>query len=298
VSADRPDWGTWASDPVALVLLTAVAAAYRVVVARARRRGGRVDRDRWGWFVAGWTLLAVALASPLGALGHWLLSAHMLGHVLIADVAAALMVLGLRDPVLDAGLPAAALGLVRRLLRRPWLAVGLWAAAQWLWSAAPVVHAAHRSAALGAVQHVTLLAAGVALWLVIVEPLRVSAPRTNAARLAMLGASRAATAAVCLPLVWGQTAVHDTFAATAPAFGLTALTDQQLAGAGMCLLELVIFGAAFVAVFLDVLTREERATPAHRAHPDAFRGRPAGLQLASYPAPARRSGPRAVEHAR
>ena len=39
---------------------------------------------------------------------------------------------------------------------------------------------------------------------------------------------------------------------------LSAITDQHLAGAGMCFLEFLIFGIAMAAVFVSFLTRDEQ----------------------------------------
>jgi hypothetical protein len=75
----------------------------------------------------------------------------------------------------------------------------------------------------------------------------------------VLGFSRAATAAVCLPLTFLPVVLYPGYADGSRPFGLSALADQQLAGASMCLLELLIFGVAFAVAFLDVLNREERA---------------------------------------
>ncbi len=57
------------------------------------------------------------LVSPLDAAGErYLLSAHMLQHVLVGDAAPALMLLALRGPLLFFAVPAAAL---RVCARRP-----------------------------------------------------------------------------------------------------------------------------------------------------------------------------------
>ena len=51
------------------------------------------------WF-GGLALMGVALLSPLDSLGETdLLSAHMAQHLLIADLSAPLLVIGLRSPV-------------------------------------------------------------------------------------------------------------------------------------------------------------------------------------------------------
>jgi len=47
------------------------------------------------------------------------------------------------------------------------------------------------------------------------------------------------------------------YVAAPRAYGISAITDQHLAGAGMCFLEFLIFGVAMVAVFLSFLGRDE-----------------------------------------
>src|SRR5580704_13852152 len=64
-------------------------------------------------FVSGIVLLWVAVASPLGALDHQLLTAHMAQHLLLMNVAAPLILLGAPVISLLHGLPQR---LVRRVL--------------------------------------------------------------------------------------------------------------------------------------------------------------------------------------
>ena len=47
------------------------------------------------------------------------------------------------------------------------------------------------------------------------------------------------------------------YAGAPRAFGLSAINDQHLAGAGMCFVEFLVFGIAFAAVFISVLGRAE-----------------------------------------
>ena len=64
------------------------------------------------------------------------------------------------------------------------------------------------------------------------------------------------------------------YVAAPRAYGLSAITDQHLAGAGMCFLEFLIFGIAMAAVFLNFLIRDEQRA----AVEDRIAGRlPAGL---------------------
>src|SRR5438105_6161895 len=110
------------------------------------RRRGRYDHAGWRrlvLFVAALALGTLALTSPLDAVGDsYLISAHMLQHMVIGDAAPALALVALRGPLLFFLLPPAVLaplarlGWLRRalaLLVRPRVAVGTWIAVFALW---------------------------------------------------------------------------------------------------------------------------------------------------------------------
>jgi putative membrane protein len=266
-SASVPGWGSWNLDPVAILALIAASVLYASMYRRAATRSSALGPGHWVPYAAGIAVLAVALLSPLDAIGDkWLLSAHMLQHVLLSDVAPALIVLGLRSPVLPLGLKASALravapggrsGRVLALLTSPWVAIPLWAAATWVWAIPAMFDFAAQHAVAHVLEHATLFYTGLALWWLIVDPLPRARLRPNGERLALLGFTRLASAAICLPLTW-MTAVQYPLYASAPrGFGLSAIADQQLAGASMCFIEFLVFGIAFAAVFISMLGREE-----------------------------------------
>jgi cytochrome c oxidase assembly factor CtaG len=260
----------WTLDPALLALLLTSAGAYGWLLRRARRAPAR-RRPGLGHallFVCGWAVLVIALVSPLDALGDRLLTAHMLQHVLVADLAPGLLLLGLRAPLLPLGLPRPALRAVARrgrlgglwaLLTHPGVALPLWTLCQWMWAWPLLFDAAADDGALHAIEHATLFYSGLLLWWIVVDPLPRERRRPRFGRLAVLGFSRAATAAVCLPLTFVPTLFYPGYADGPRPFGLSALADQQLAGASMCFLELLVFGVAFVVAFLDTLGREQRA---------------------------------------
>lgn len=265
-----PGWGAWSADPGVIVAIVFTATAYGACYRRAHRRTGRSYVPQLLAFTTGLVLLTVALLSPLDAIGAgWLLSAHMLQHVLLADIAPALLVLGVGPPLLAHGLspgvlrelsPRTRLG---RLLRSRWLgpvALGLWAATQWSWNVPTVFDAAAANPWLHAIEHLTLLASGLLLWTVVVDPLPGQGRRAVWPRLGYLGASRAVAAFVCLPLTWLNSTLYPRYADAPRGYRISALTDQHIAGAGMCLIEFLVFGVAFIIVFLDLLSREERGT--------------------------------------
>ncbi|HEY5262401.1 MAG TPA: cytochrome c oxidase assembly protein [Solirubrobacteraceae bacterium] len=285
MSSGAPGWGAWSTDPGVIVAIVFTAAAYGACYRRAHRRTGRRYISQLLTFTTGLGLLTLALLSPLDAIGdRWLLSAHMLQHVLLADIAPALLVLGVGPPLLAHGLspellralsPRARLG---RLLRSRWfapVALGLWAATQWGWSIPVVFDAAAGNPWLHAVEHLSLLGSGLLLWMVVVDPLPGQGRRAVWSRLGYLGASRAAAAVVCLPLTWLDRTLYSRYADAPRGYGISGLTDQHIAGAGMCLIEFLVFGVAFISVFLDLLGREEQGTRLKERASESNRDEPA-----------------------
>jgi cytochrome c oxidase assembly factor CtaG len=112
-------------------------------------------------------------------------------------------------------------------------------------------------AALHAFEHATLFYTGLAIWWLIIDPLPRARLRPNGERLALLGFTRLASACVCLPLTWLSATQYSLYASAPRAFGLSAIGDQQLAGASMCFVEFLVFGIAFAAVFISMLGRDE-----------------------------------------
>ena len=105
MSSAAPGWGVWSTNPGAIVAIVLTAAAYIACYRRAHRRTRRHYVGQLLAFTTGLGLLTLALLSPLDAIGdRWLLSAHMLQHLLLADIAPALLVLGVGPPLLAHGL--------------------------------------------------------------------------------------------------------------------------------------------------------------------------------------------------
>jgi cytochrome c oxidase assembly factor CtaG len=270
--SSAPGWGSWNLNPIVILVILVLLAAAVLYTRMYRRAGARSAASppgagHWLPYAAGLLILAVALISPLDSIGdRWLLSAHMLQHVLLTDIAPALLVLGLRSPVLPLGLSRRALvavapggrsGRVLARLTSPWLAIPLWALATWVWAIPSVFDYTAQHSAVHAFEHATLFYTGLAIWWLIIDPLPRARLRPNGERLALLGFTRVASACVCLPLTWLPATQYSLYASAPRAFGLSAIGDQQLAGASMCFVEFLVFGIAFAAVFISMLGRDE-----------------------------------------
>ena len=178
-------WGAWSRDPLVTLGLVGLAGGYAVGATRLRRRAGpgRGARGRQALCFAGAVAaLAIALVSPLDAMGHALFSAHMVQHLLLILVAAPLLVLARPLPALlwaargeggaagwlrrAARLPAAAL---RSPLFAP-LAWALHAAALWAWHTPLLYDAAVASPLVHAAEHAAFFGTAVLFWWAVLGP--------------------------------------------------------------------------------------------------------------------------------
>ncbi len=265
-----PGWGSWGIDPILWIALLAAAAGYVSMMRRVRRVTGEpVGVGHWLFYFAGLGVLFVALGSPLDPIGDSrLLLGHMLQHVLLADVAPPLLILGLRAPVLPLGVPRGVLrrvapktafGRVWAFVTKPWVAIPAWGAATLVWAIPSVFDFATQHTLVHDLEHATLFYTGIAVWWLIITPLPSDRRDPGMIRLGYLGITRLASAAVCLPLTFLNHTMYPLYASAPRSYGISAIADQRLAGASMCLLEFLVFGIAAAVVFIDALVRDERA---------------------------------------
>ncbi len=243
----RPDPYAWLAHPGALAGVVLLAAAY---AAAAPRYGA--SRRHVVAFTAGLLLIAAALASPLHALSFHLLSMHLLQNVALAEWAPLLLVLGIPPRL------AAAIGR-RRLLRtltHPALALPAWLVTYFAWHAPPVYDAALRHPdSLLQLEHATYVLAGCLLWWPVVQ----DEPHHLAwgGRAAYLFVAFILASPLGLLLALIPSPVYDFYAGGL--WGLSRLTDQQLAGGTMAAEEAAVFFAAFAYCFARFLADEEAA---------------------------------------
>src|SRR5205085_1432191 len=104
-----------------------LAVAYFKRCATLAGQGRPVPFGRRLSFAMGLVVLFAAVLPPFSSLDHQLLAWHMVQHLLIGDLAALLVVLGLTGPVLQPVLGLPVLGRLRAL-SNPIVALPLWVA--------------------------------------------------------------------------------------------------------------------------------------------------------------------------
>jgi putative membrane protein len=161
----------WNFDPLELTILAFVGALYWRRAGTLAQRGRPVPRPRAVSFALGLLTLFAALASPVDTIAEErLFSVHMLQHLLLGDVGALLLVLGLDGRLMR---PLLRIRLVRalRVLGHPLVALPLWAANFVVWHLPVLFDAALRHDAVHALQHALFVAFGMLLWAALLEPL-------------------------------------------------------------------------------------------------------------------------------
>lgn len=241
-------WALWGLP--GLLVLAGIARVWRQAGA-----GSGISRLQALAFLGGWLSLGLTLLSPLDALGEVLFWAHMVQHEVMMLVAAPLLVLARPLGALVWGLPArwrpGAAALARglglqaamRALTRPAVAWWVHAVVLWGWHAPFLFSAALRLRWVHELQHTSFLLGALVFWWALLqgrgrgrEGVAVFYLFTTLLHTGLLGAL----------LTFSDRAWYAPYEATAPAWGLSAVQDQQLGG----LIMWVPGGVAYLAAAL------------------------------------------------
>lgn len=263
-----------ALDPVLVVLLLLASGLYVRALRILRRRRLRVSAwQQTAWWI-GIALLAVSLLGPPDAYDDRLLSAHMAQHLLLGDIAAPFLLLGIRTPLMLFYLPRAALVLLARqrwlrrafrTLRRPLVALPLYVLTIYLWHVSTLFEGAVRHPLLHALQHEAFLAANLLLWWPVIEPMR----RRMGGQLWKIGyifAARMSTMFLGMMFVFARGILYADVYGRGMREGISAHSDQRTAGGLMMTLDIVMMVVA-VSWFFWLASREHDASGAPRMEP-------------------------------
>jgi len=238
----------WQADVDTTVVIPALSLLYLFAV-------GRLGAPRWRiWCYAGaMVLLAVAFWTPLHHLGlHYLLTAHLLQNVILAEWAPLLAVLAVSAPM------AAALARTRawRVVTHPAVALPLWLADYFAWHVPFVYEAALRHQSwLIHVEHACYFATGVLMW----WPLAQDIPHrlASGARAGYAFAAFVLASPLGLLLALLPKPVYDFYVDARPrVWGLSAISDQQIAGVAMASEQAVVLFVVFLYWFRRFLYEE------------------------------------------
>ena len=238
----------WQADVDTTVVIPALALLYLFALGRYG-----ASRRRVVCYGVSLLLLGAAFWTPLHHLGlHYLLTAHLLQNVILAEWAPLFAVLGVSPAM------AAAAARLRswRALTHPAVALPLWLADYFAWHVPVVYEAAlHRQSWLIHVEHACYFATGVLMW----WPLVHDVPRRLAAgtRAAYAFAAFVLAAPLGLLLALLPKAVYGFYVDARPrVWGLSPLADQELAGVTMASEQTVVLFVVFLYWFRRFLDEE------------------------------------------
>jgi putative membrane protein len=228
---------------VVVATLLCAAALYSAGVIRlwkAAARQAGVQRWEAVSFGLGWLVLALALVSPLHALGGALFSAHMTQHELLISVAAPLLVLGRPLVAFIWALPMGwrkkvggvartrVVGAGWRVVTAPLVAFAIHAIALWTWHLPHLYQATLTSELVHSLQHASFLFSALLFWWTIFAAR--SGEFRRGLAVFLLFATVLQTGALGALLTFSGSLWYPAYAATTTAWGLTPLEDQQLGG--------------------------------------------------------------------
>jgi putative membrane protein len=252
------------TEMVLALLLGGSAAWY---LTQARRPGARIPAWRQAAFVAGISVIAIALLSPLDARVDRSFTAHMVQHLLLTSVAAPLLVLG-RPLTLALG-SGPGHSWVRRAVRSRWLAVLTHPVVAWV-AFVGTMYAAHLgplyekalvSPAWHAAEHSLFLATAILFWLPVAGETPAPHRLGFGARLLYLAIAMPAEGFLALAIFSAGHVLYPAYT------GVDAMADQRSAAALLWIVgDLVVLGALIVTALAWKADEEARQRRVEEGH--------------------------------
>jgi putative membrane protein len=236
--------------PLALVALT-YAKRTRTLARQARP----VPRWRQACFYAGFLTIGAALTA-LGKLSDELLSAHMVEHLLLGDIAALLIVLGLTGPLIAPILRIKFFDRLR-ILAHPLIAFPLWAIDMYVWHLPVFYEAALNHNLVHLLEHAMFLGLGINMWMCLFGPLPMPGWFGNLAKLGYIVAVRLTGTVLGNVFLWSGKAFYPFYTHGDAVWHVSPIADQNLAGAVMMVEESILTLCLFCWLFLRTARENE-----------------------------------------
>ena len=265
--AASPD-ASWSFVPGAIAVVAILTVVY---VRRWRAVDGSVARLTS--FLAGMTLVLVALVSPVDRLAEQLFFMHMTQHLLLIDLAPILVLLGLTKVILR---PA-----TRRLVRlekaagplaHPVFAIGLYVAVMWIWHIPSMYDAALEYPVVHVLEHVLFSIAGGLYWWHLLSPIRSRKRLGGMGPVMYMVSTKILVGLLGVGLAFAPDAIYDFYDRQPGYWGLGAGTDQAIGGLIMATEQSIVMGVALAYLFVRALEESNRRNEREERYADEQSG--------------------------
>ncbi len=245
--ATTPPASSWYPAWEEVAVLVGLGVAY---VLAARK--DRPSLLRSALFFSGLVLAFVAVTSPVATVAvHYLVSAHLLQNVVLAEWTPALLVLGLGPWV--AGWVARTS--VARTLTRPLVALPLWLATYAFWHVPFAYEAALDNRLLLDLEHLSYVAVGLCLWWPVFQDEPWHLP--SGGKAAYLFAAFVLASPLGLLFALLPSPLYDTYVQAPRLWSLEPLEDQQIGGTLMAVSEAIVFFGLLAYFFVRFMAEED-----------------------------------------
>jgi cytochrome c oxidase assembly factor CtaG len=219
-----------------------------------------VPRWRAVCFAGALVAIFAALISPIDALGHQVLTMHMVQHLLLLDVAPILGILGLTRVILR---PATKrmLEIERALgfLGHPVFAALFYIATMVFWHIPALYDAALEHPLLHVLEHVMFSLAGGLYWWHLLSPIRNRHRLSGMGPIIYMVATRVCVGMLGIVITFAPNALYAFYDTRGTVWGMTPATDQQVAGALMAIEQSLVMGTALAWLFVRMLGESQRS---------------------------------------
>ncbi len=237
---------------------------WRHVRAKHGRRGAGVGR--LVLFLTGLTLVLVALVSPIDEISQQLASAHMVQHLILADLVPITLILGLTKIILRP-LTRSINDLEKRagFIGHPAFGVVAYVGFMWLWHVPFMYDAALRHGGVHVLEHLSFAFSGTLYWWHLISPIRSRLRLGGMAPVAYMVSTKLLVGALGVFLAFYPKLLYSPYRTDGTRWGLSPLDDQHVAGLIMGLEQSLVMGIGLAYLFARMLTeadaqnrREER----------------------------------------
>ncbi len=248
---------SWNFEPLQVVPTLLVGLLYARRARTLRVAGTPVSAWRIWCFGSSLFLVLVALVSPIDEFGEeQFLFMHMVQHILLGDLAPLLFVAGLTGPILR---PVLSLpGVMRlRFLTHPLVALPLWAANLYIWHIPLLYQGALHHSAVHALEHFCFFGFGAIMWAAVLETLPGPEWFGTGAKLGYVAGVRLLETILGNVFIWSGVVFYPFYEHPTDMWGISALGDQQIAGAVMMVEGSIVTLGALAWLFLKMAQESE-----------------------------------------